>query len=53
MLAELPLAEPVGVEVEVDASVSLPLFLADCLAAFSARRFCFEEEGGIVARLEY
>ena len=48
VLAELPLAEPVGVEpVVVEASVSLPLTFADCLAAFSARRFCFEAEGAM------
>jgi hypothetical protein len=37
--------EPLGVEVEVVASP--PLSLDDCFAAFSARRFCFEEEGGM------
>ena len=53
VLTELPLTEPVGVEVEVVAvSVSFPLLFADCLAAFSARRFCFEAEGAIVALRE-
>ena len=37
--------EPLGVEVEVEASV--PFSFDDCFAAFSARRFCFDDEGGI------
>ena len=50
VLVALPLMEPVGVDVLVDASVSLPaLFFADCFAAFSASRFCFDAEGAIVA----
>ena len=43
--------EPVGVDVPVvvDASpAAAPLAFADCFAAFSARRFCFEAEGAIV-----
>lgn len=44
--AELPpLTEPFGVDVEV---VSPPLAFTDPLAAFSARRFCFDAEGAIV-----
>ena len=51
VLAELPLTEPVGVEpVVVDASASLTFAFADCLAAFSARRFCFEAEGAMAGR---
>ena len=47
VLTELPpLTEPVGVDVLVDASV--PLFFADCFAAFSARRFCFDAEGAMM-----
>ena len=50
VLVALPLMEPVGVDVLVDASASLPaLFFADCFAAFSASRFCFDAEGAIVA----
>ena len=50
VLVALPLMEPVGVDVLVDASVSLPaLFFADCFAAFSASRFCFDAEGAIVS----
>jgi hypothetical protein len=40
-----PFTEPVGVEVEVEASVKADAFF---FAAFSARRFCFAAEGGIV-----
>ena len=53
VLVALPLTEPVGVvpvgvDVLVEASVSLPaLFFADCFAAFSASRFCFDAEGAI------
>lgn len=45
-----PFTEPEGVEVPVvvDASVA-PLPFADCFAAFSARRFCFDAEGAIFA----
>ena len=47
--AVLPFVEPAGVEPVVeDASLSpLDLTFADCLAAFSARRFCFEAEGAM------
>lgn len=44
VLAALPKADPVGVEVDV--AVSLCCFAA-CFAAFSARRFCFDAEGGM------
>lgn len=49
VLVELPFTEPFGVEVEVDASVPFAVlpFVA-CFAAFSARRFCFDAEGGMV-----
>ena len=43
--------EPVGVDVPVVVNASpaaAPLAFADCFAAFSARRFCFEAEGAIV-----
>lgn len=45
-----PFTEPDGVEVPVvvDASVA-PLPFADCFAAFSARRFCFDADGAIFA----
>lgn len=45
-----PFTEPEGVEVPVvvDASVA-PLPFADCFAAFSARRFCFDADGAIFA----
>jgi len=39
-----PFVEPGGVD-EVTENV---LDLAACLAAFSARRFCFDADGGIV-----
>ena len=43
--AELPpLTDPLGVDVEVD----IPLALAEPFAAFSANRFCFDAEGGII-----
>ena len=50
--AELPpfaLMPSVGVlvPVAVDAS-GAPLFFAACFAAFSASRFCFDADGGIV-----
>ena len=57
--AVLPLTdpEPVGVDVPVvvDASppAAAPLAFADCFAAFSARRFCFEAEGAIVCVCVY
>jgi hypothetical protein len=38
----LPGIESLGVDVEV-----VPLFFADCFAAFSASLFCFDAEGGI------
>lgn len=44
VLAALPKADPVGVEVDVP--VSLCCFAA-CFAAFSASRFCFDVEGGM------
>jgi hypothetical protein len=44
VLIALPGAEPVGVEVDVEAS---PLTPAAFLAAFSANRFCLDAEGGI------
>jgi len=37
-----PLTEPAGVDVEVEASTP-----ADFLAAFSARRFCLDDEGAM------
>ena len=40
-----PLTEPAGVDVDVDPSP--PFTPADFLAAFSARRFCFEAEGAV------
>ena len=40
-----PFTEPAGVEVDVEASVGPAAFF---FAAFSARRFCFDAEGGIV-----
>ena len=46
VLKALPLVDPAGVDVDVDASA--PLAFAACFAAFSARRFCFEREGAIV-----
>lgn len=44
-LIALPLTEPVGVEVEVDASLLIP---ADFSAALSARRFCCDAEGSML-----
>jgi len=44
VFTELPLTDPVGVDVEVDEA---PTFcLAACLAAFSARRFCLDADWG-------
>jgi hypothetical protein len=37
--------EPGGVDEETEKSAELAL--AACFAAFSARRFCFDAEGGI------
>jgi hypothetical protein len=39
--------EPGGVDEYPEGSVALALALAACFAAFSARRFCFDAEGGI------
>lgn len=51
VLMELPpFVEPVGVD-EVTEELIL-LDLAACLAAFSARRFCFDADGGMVVRRE-
>lgn len=44
VLTALPKADPVGVEADV--AVSLCCFAA-CFAAFSARRFCLDDEGGM------
>lgn len=44
VLAALPIIDPVGVEADVPVSFCC---LADCFAAFSASRFCFDAEGGI------
>jgi hypothetical protein len=41
-----PLTEPLGVDVDVPKD--FPLALADPFAAFSAKRFCFDAEGGMV-----
>ena len=47
VVAELPLTEPVGVDVVVVDDMA-PFCLADCLAAFSASRFCLDADcGGI------
>jgi hypothetical protein len=35
------------VDEETEKSAGLALALAACFAAFSARRFCFDAEGGI------
>ena len=48
VLSELPPFEPGGVDEVMDESAGLALALAACLAAFSARRFCFDADGGIV-----
>lgn len=46
VLTLLPLTEPAGVDVDVDA---VPLAPPDAFfAAFSARRFCLDAEGGMV-----
>jgi hypothetical protein len=41
--------EPGGVDEEIEKSA---LALAACFAAFSARRFCFDAEGGIAVKNE-
>lgn len=46
VLVLLPFSEPVGVEVVVEAVPATEAFFA----AFSASRFCFEAEGGIVVK---
>lgn len=48
VFTELPWTDPVGVDVAVDEEAA-PFCLADCLAAFSARRFCLDDDswGGI------
>lgn len=47
VFAELPATDPVGVDVVVDEA---PAFcLAACLAAFSARRFCFDADWGAMS----
>ena len=51
VLAELPFLETEPEAVWLDASV-LPLALAACLAAFSARRFCFDAEGAMFESVE-
>ena len=49
VLSELPpFVEPGGVSEVTDESTGLALALAACFAAFSARRFCFDADGGIV-----
>ncbi len=53
VLVALPFTEPVGVvpegvDVLVEASVPPALFFADCFAAFSASRFCFDAEGAML-----
>lgn len=40
-----PVTDPAGVDVDVSTS---PFIVEFFFAAFSARRFCFEAEGGIV-----
>jgi hypothetical protein len=44
VLAILPFVDSAGVDVAVS---DLPLTLAACFAAFSARRFCFDAEGAM------
>jgi hypothetical protein len=49
VLIELPpFVEPGGVDEVIDDSAKLALALAACFAAFSAKRFCFDADGGIV-----
>ena len=49
--ALLPFTEPFGVSVDPDV-VASDLPFAACFAAFSARRFCFDAEGGMVVGRE-
>ena len=49
VLVELPSTDPVGVEVAVDEATAFSF--ADCLAAFSARRFCFDADRGGISML--
>lgn len=46
----LPFTDPVWlvVPVVVDVESCTPLLFAACLAAFSANRFCFDADGGII-----
>ena len=47
VLSELPpFVEPGGVVEEIDGS--RPVALAACFAAFSARRLCFDADGGMM-----
>jgi len=46
-----PLTEPVGVE-SVTVPMDFPLAFTDPFAAFSASRFCFDAEGGIMCEGE-
>lgn len=45
VLMALPFTESAGVEVVDEVPPAIPAFF---FAAFSARRFCFEAEGGIL-----
>ena len=45
-----PFVEPGGVDELTEEPIVLDL--AACLAAFSARRFCFDADGGMVVRRE-
>lgn len=47
VVTELPLTDPVGVDVVVDEPT--PFCLAACLAAFSARRFCLDADWGAIS----
>lgn len=48
-----PFTEPAGVELDGEASPSAPLaMLAFFFAAFSARRFCLEAEGGMMREID-
>ena len=48
-----PFVEPAGVEVEVESSTPAGALTCEFFfAAFSASRFCFEDEGGIVVKIE-
>jgi len=46
-LSELPPFVDPGGDEEKEGSVALATALAACFAAFSARRFCFDAEGGM------